>query len=180
MASLVPEAGGPPDLIPAVVSSYRFPPSEKRVNVRHCDGCRYYSLEFGNTLVEKVDSLKCDLVSEFELVVNSVLLGSGCTHCGCSAMIPLGSLPVIIPLDHILFPSCSLQLHRAPVHFVGNSLRMADKAPTLAPRVLLLARLLLPFLVFDVTVLILSPVRACPPLPPFGISPAQRGLFTEA
>jgi len=71
----------PLGLVPATVSSYRFPPSGLAVNVRHSDGCPNSSVEFGNTLVERVSRLKFNLVSEFELVVNGVLIGSGCTGC---------------------------------------------------------------------------------------------------
>jgi len=81
MGSPAPPWVSPLGLVPATVSSYCFPPSGLPVNIRHADGCPNSSAEFGNTLVKRVMLLSFTLVSEFELVVNSVLIGSGCTDC---------------------------------------------------------------------------------------------------
>jgi len=81
MGSSIPPVVHHLGLVPTTTSSYRFPPSGLAVNVRHSDGCPNSSEEFGLTLVERVSRITFELVSEFELVVNSVLAGSGCTDC---------------------------------------------------------------------------------------------------
>jgi len=81
MGSSIPPVVSLLGLVPTTVSSYHFPPSGLAVNIRHSDGCPNSSDEFGLTLVERVSLLTFELVSEFELVVNSVLVASGCTDC---------------------------------------------------------------------------------------------------
>jgi len=81
MGSSIPPVVPHLGLVPTTTSSYRFPPSGLAVNVRHSDGCPNSSDEFGLTLVERVSRITFELVSEFQLVVNSVLAGSGCTDC---------------------------------------------------------------------------------------------------
>jgi len=81
MASLVSEATCPPTLVPATVSSYLFPPSDVPVNVHQCNRCPNSSPSFGNTLVETVSSVRFTLVSAFELIVHTMLLGFGCPDC---------------------------------------------------------------------------------------------------
>ncbi|RPB00612.1 hypothetical protein L873DRAFT_1788808 [Choiromyces venosus 120613-1] len=63
------------------VSSYYFPPSNLPINVHHTDGCLNTSAVSTASLVEMVRSVTFSLMTEFELVVNSILLGSGCLDC---------------------------------------------------------------------------------------------------
>jgi len=67
--------------VPSTVSSYLFPPPGLAMNVHHIDGCSNSFSAFGGILVEPLSHIAFTLVSEFEIVVNSVLVGSGCDGC---------------------------------------------------------------------------------------------------
>ncbi|CUS08058.1 unnamed protein product [Tuber aestivum] len=51
------------------------------INVQHRAGCHNTTDDFASILVEKVSRVSLSLASEFELVVNSMLLAFGCPDC---------------------------------------------------------------------------------------------------
>ncbi|CUS06643.1 unnamed protein product [Tuber aestivum] len=51
------------------------------VNIRHCEVCHNTTEEFASSLVDNVNRVGFSFTSEFELVVNSMLIAFGCPDC---------------------------------------------------------------------------------------------------
>jgi len=118
-----------------------FPPSGLAVNVHHSDCSPNFSDEFGKTLVENVSPMDFVLVSEFELVVNSVLVSSGCTCCRVLHDDTFGLFACHHTPGLSLFRLQNLQIIKAQICFLVSVLNMMNKVRPLPLKLLLLGSL---------------------------------------
>ena len=133
MTSLAPEAACPPALIQAVVSSYHFPTPVCPLMFTTVMAAPTLLLSLGIPSSRKFLLSSSTYFRTLNLLLIVFYLGLDPLMVLGSEMIPLGSVPVTIPLVLLVFPPRSLLLHKAQALFLDTTLRLADRAPTRQP-----------------------------------------------